>query len=242
VTHSQPVLALARECGQHLIRRAQPAAGGLGWKNGRAAHAPLAGFSHGAAGIAYGLLALAAATGDETYCEVAQAGIAYERSVFSAEHQNWPILRESADGEFDRYRATWCHGAAGIGLARLAGLEYWQDAAVPDEIEVALRTTLDRGFGLNHSLCHGDLGNLELLLGLSRLRPNASHHDRLNHHAAMALDSIEKHGYLPGTPLGVETPGLMTGLAGIGYQLLRLAQPDSVPAVLMLAPPFDHRI
>ncbi len=34
------------------------------------------------------------------------------------------------------------------------------------------------------------------------------------------------------TPLAVETPGLMTGLAGIGYQLLRLADPASVPSVL----------
>jgi lantibiotic modifying enzyme len=29
----------------------------------------------------------------------------------------------------------------------------------------------------------------------------------------------------------------MTGLAGIGYELLRLAEPDKVPSVLTLAPP-----
>jgi lantibiotic modifying enzyme len=29
----------------------------------------------------------------------------------------------------------------------------------------------------------------------------------------------------------------MTGLAGIGYQLLRLAHPTRIPAVLTLAPP-----
>jgi lantibiotic modifying enzyme len=65
----------------------------------------------------------------------------------------------------------------------------------------------------------------------------------LNNYAARALSSIEQQGYVPGTPLGVQTPGLMTGLAGIGYQLLRLAEPESVPAVLLLAPPFqpgDH--
>jgi len=31
--------------------------------------------------------------------------------------------------------------------------------------------------------------------------------------------------------------GLMTGLAGIGYGLLRLANPDRVPSVLVLEPP-----
>jgi lantibiotic modifying enzyme len=29
----------------------------------------------------------------------------------------------------------------------------------------------------------------------------------------------------------------MVGLSGIGYQLLRLAEPDRVPSVLLLAPP-----
>ena len=35
----------------------------------------------------------------------------------------------------------------------------------------------------------------------------------------------------------VTGPGLMTGIAGIGYQLLRLAEPGRVPSVLTLAPP-----
>jgi lantibiotic modifying enzyme len=30
---------------------------------------------------------------------------------------------------------------------------------------------------------------------------------------------------------------LMTGLAGIGYELLRLAKPERVPSVLSLDPP-----
>ena len=35
----------------------------------------------------------------------------------------------------------------------------------------------------------------------------------------------------------VESPGLMTGLAGIGYGLLRLAEPTRMPSVLVLEPP-----
>jgi lantibiotic modifying enzyme len=58
--------------------------------------------------------------------------------------------------------------------------------------------------------------------------------DRL---AAGVLESIERDGWRCASPLGVESPGLMTGLAGIGYGLLRLAEPARVPAVLVLAPP-----
>jgi lantibiotic modifying enzyme len=37
--------------------------------------------------------------------------------------------------------------------------------------------------------------------------------------------------------VAIDSPGLMNGLAGIGYALLRLAEPERVPSVLTLAPP-----
>jgi lantibiotic modifying enzyme len=42
---------------------------------------------------------------------------------------------------------------------------------------------------------------------------------------------------LCGVPNGVETPGLMTGITGIGYELLRLAAPTQVPSLLIMEPP-----
>jgi len=55
----------------------------------------------------------------------------------------------------------------------------------------------------------------------------------------MILESINDNGWVTGVPLGTETPGLMTGLAGIGYELLRLAAPEKVPSVLLIEPPFS---
>jgi lantibiotic modifying enzyme len=37
------------------------------------------------------------------------------------------------------------------------------------------------------------------------------------------------------TPAGAFKPGLFRGIAGIGYQLLRIAAPDRVPSVLLWA-------
>jgi lantibiotic modifying enzyme len=51
------------------------------------------------------------------------------------------------------------------------------------------------------------------------------------------LKGIEKRGWISGTPRGLESPGLLTGISGIGYQCLRLARPNLVPSVLMLAAP-----
>jgi lantibiotic modifying enzyme len=38
-----------------------------------------------------------------------------------------------------------------------------------------------------------------------------------------------------GIPNGGETPALLTGLAGIGHFYLRLADPETVPSVLILS-------
>ncbi len=54
---------------------------------------------------------------------------------------------------------------------------------------------------------------------------------------AKILESADQNGWLCGLPLAVETPGLMTGLSGVGGGLLRAAKPRRVPSVLTLDPP-----
>lgn len=139
------------------------------------------------------------------------------------------------------FPVTWCHGAAGIGLARLAALKYRDDEQMRQEISIALATTITGGFGHNQSLCHGDLGNLETLLTATQVLAEPYYDSELKRLTALVFNGIQKHGWVTGVPMGIETPGLMTGLAGIGYQLLRLAEPMCIPSVLSLAPPHVDR-
>jgi lantibiotic modifying enzyme len=240
---SDRALQVASACGDHLVASAQPAPAGdpraegsLGWVIPRLGPRPLAGFAHGAAGIARALLELAAVSGNERYREAARQAIDYERSLYSPEAQNWPDLRQ-ADSDPRLFMAAWCHGAAGIGLARLRALPHLDDPRLGDEIHTALHTTLAGGFGQTHCLCHGDVGNLDLLLEASRVLNEGAWRAQVDRLAAMVLDSIDRDGWKCAGPEGVEMPGLMLGLAGIGYQMLRLAEPDRVPSVLVLAPP-----
>ena len=108
---------------------------------------------------------------------------------------------------------------------------------IKQEIDVAINTVLKNGFGSNHSLCHGDLGNLDFLLCASEKLASASLHNQVQNIASVILDNIDKHGWLSGMPFSVETPGLMTGIAGIGYQLLRLAEPKIVASITSLENP-----
>ena len=136
---------------------------------------------------------------------------------------------------------AWCHGAPGIGIGRLR-CRSLNDPVIDEEIEAALRTTLAKGFGANHSLCHGDLGNLDLMLEAARVWPESTWGKEAEHFAACILSRIKRDGWLCGNPLVVESPGLMTGIAGIGYGLLRCAEPANVPSLLSLAPPIPSRL
>ncbi|UUU37070.1 type 2 lanthipeptide synthetase LanM family protein [Streptomyces sp. CA-210063] len=248
VRPSPRTLDVAIRCGERLLATAQPVHRGIAWTT-LDDQPPLGGFSHGTAGITLSLLRLAARSGDNRFHQAALSALDYDRSLFVPDLNNWADLRvfpprsieadpfDPAAGPPRKSMVAWCHGAPGIGLARLAALDLLADATVREEIDIALSATEQYGFDMGHSLCHGALGNLELLLTATRILDRSEDHDALERATASVVASIEADGFLTGVPLGVETPGLMTGLAGIGYELLRLAEPDKVPSLLLLAPP-----
>ena len=237
---SQPALEVAAACGERLLATARPYGAGLAWLTRVASDTPQTGFSHGAAGIGLALLRLGTATGDARFTDAGRAAFAWEREAF------WPELERLLDAGGDiplplesTVAMAWCYGAPGVGLARLAALPHLPVAdrpAAAAELERSVGLTLERGFGRNHCLCHGDLGNLDLLLAADlaaagELSPPA------RQRAQEVLASIERDGWICGTRGAVESPALMNGLAGIGYGLLRLAAPARVPSVLALEPP-----
>lgn len=239
IAPSNQILNTAIQCGNWLVTNAEVQERGVGWPNPVFGKKVLTGFSHGVAGIAWALMELAELTGHEHFRKTAISAIDYERSLFSHKEGNWPDLRDlvNQNSKQDCFSTTWCHGAPGIGLSRLYILRYLDDKEIYPEIDAALRNTLSQGFFENNSLCHGDLGNLELLVQAREKLNNKKWNSCVNDITAKIFNSIENNGWLCGNPLKVEAPGLMTGIAGIGFGLLRLAEPSRVPSVIMLEPP-----
>ncbi len=242
---SESILAAAVQCGDHLLSHALSMPQGIAWSPTQE-DPPLAGLSHGNAGVALNLLRLAAACKEERFRQAAFEALAYERSLYSSEKRNWKDLRilpPALDtGKSERYMTAWCHGAVGVGLARLASLPYHDDAAIREEIEAAIQTTFAEGFGKNHSLCHGDMSSLEFLFSAAQLFPDTCPREKVEALQASILDSMKNHGWRSGVPMSIETPGLMVGLAGTGYALLRQIDPERIPSVLVLDPPMRERI
>src|SRR4051812_673569 len=240
ISPSDKTLAAAIQCGDRLIAKAQAVEGGAGWflKNIETVK-PITGFAHGASGIAWALLALAARTGNAKYRDTALEAIAYEHGQFSPAAGNWA---ENAPGSEQPGKETgpsmaWCYGAPGIGLARVAAINNIDHPKVREDLDRAIRATVKQGPGLNHSLCHGDLGNLDFLLQAAEVTGSQELLQKVDELANQIIASMKKYGWLCGVPLSVESPALMNGLAGICYGLLRIAAPDRVASVLTLSPP-----
>lgn len=235
VTSDAVLLALARDIGDHLIVRATIDEHGLAWHSLPRAR-PLAGLSHGGSGIALALSRLGRLTNDSRYLGAASDACRYERTFFSAPLGTWEDRRDAnAIGSMN----AWCHGAPGIALARLELLHHVapHDVALTLDLARALHAVRTLPASDNHSICHGALGNLAALYEAGRRRGDADSASLAERWLGVVLADVRARGPRCGTPDGIEAPGLMTGLSGIGYQLLRCAAPDRVPCVLTAAAP-----
>lgn len=235
VTETATVLEKAIACGQHLLtHQLSHVSASKAWQT--SGETPLTGFSHGAAGISYALLRLYAVTQDRNYLNAALEGIEYERSVFSKIDANWPDLRGSRQIGQPIFLTQWCHGAAGIGLGRLGSLEITNISEIESEIEIALQTTLRHALQVTDCICCGNMGRVEVLLVGAQRCSRSDWYQAAFQNASKVMDRAKRTGayqLFPNLPNSVFNPGFFQGTAGIGYQLLRLAQPEQFPSILL---------
>ncbi|HEY4244443.1 MAG TPA: type 2 lanthipeptide synthetase LanM family protein [Kofleriaceae bacterium] len=205
-----------------LERTAIASDAGLAWPC-PAVPRPLLGFSHGTAGIAYALDRLAAFDPAlaSRCAALADGARRYERAHFDAARGNWPDLRVPEG----RNVVTWCHGAPGVVLSMLA--------SPGAELDTAIATTLAAP-QLTHSLCHGVAGNLAIVAHAAHRLGRADWRAAVEARLPALLAAIASPaGPQLDAAFAPSAPGLMTGLAGVGYGLLSIAAP-STPCLLAL--------
>lgn len=207
----------------------------------------LCGLGHGASGPALALEALGRLDPDPRWAAAAVAARRYERAWYSPAAGTWADLREGVS-----YPHMWCHGSIGVAAERLAAVM----AGTSDPMAAAdlagglagaraaasglvdVPTGPGAGHAINGSQCHG-------LGGMSDLFVDAALAEGDRGGAWLVLarrcteqmrrDARRVDGWRTGVfPSGESTPGLMLGLSGIGWALLRVASPESVPSAWRL--------
>ena len=220
-------------CGEHLLQHRSASRQGLrAWKTVR--EEMLTGFSHGAAGIAYALLKLYEATGKSSFREAALEAEAYETSVFMPEVSNWPDFRNPPTEQGYGHMTTWCHGAAGIALSRLAGLPILDTPQVRQDISHGLQATRLAGTQGRDILCCGAMGRVEVFLVAARELGDPAYLDEARKMASSVLRRSRQEGkYALGWKQAPFLASFHQGMSGIGYEFLHLAAPKSLPSLLM---------
>lgn len=243
----EQTLSLARVAAERLaVAGRQVRSGGIAWRSPRERQRlPLTGFAHGTAGVAWALLELAnQLTGDsgrDALTALAERAFRYEDGLFQPTENNWPDLRHyptwrTVDLRQPPCQVAWCHGAAGIALARLHAAASTGSAGHAVVARIATHTTAIasqrlqqhgvRGAPESAGLCHG-LAGYRVVLGAA---PTTSPTDLERIDSAMRTSA----GNLL-TGRGVD-PGLMCGRAGIALCLLPLVR-DSALTVMLGGPP-----
>lgn len=227
VNRSEEALTAACRCGDHLLRN-EPASGLANgpWVGAGLGPKPLTGMSHGASGYALAFARLFEATAIERYASAADSCLDYEKRHFSQERLNWPDFRNRGNNK-ESWTCQWCHGAAGIGLARLSLMQSSRSSRRYDssaaEMDSALRCVDRRWSGEDNSLCCGNLGNIEFILEAA----NVLGRPEIGSDALRKLRSVARTRQSAPYALG-----LFRGLAGVGYTMLRRLN-DKLPNVLV---------
>lgn len=176
---------------------------GIGWKP-ESGEIPLGGTAHGNAGILMPVLALWEFTKKREYEILAEKIWEYEESLYREEKGNW--IDRGKDKEEGEDTVAWCHGAAGILLARLWCYQRvtdrkWKER-LKNDIERAYRKTEKYWKRDSWSLCHGTGGNLWILDIADRV---------LGKEQKNRMD-MDEFRLLPQERLN---PGIMSGYGGI---------------------------
>lgn len=219
----------AKACADHLMARSQEMSeGGIGWLSVQHNHA-LTGYSHGNAGIAAVLSSLYRITRDPSLLDVIEKALQFERNYYSPHEKNWQTPGR------DHASIAWCHGAPGILLSRLRLKDNgYHDAYIEEEIKTALETTLNQGFGNNRSYCHGDFGQLEILMHANQTLEDIDLTPYIISVQHQLAHFMEEKMWNYGVVRGTESKGLMVGLAGYGMGSLKQFDPQGIPNILSL--------
>jgi lantibiotic modifying enzyme len=222
----------------HISKGAQLTEYGATW-NGKNFKS-LVGFAHGNAGFILALSKYYNVTKNEEALELIEKALNYNKHFYSSVSFKWLDLRSEIPSEAD---ATWCHGAAGIILSYIKSSKLLNRDLTSPYIVVAFNDIIQNGMSGQDCLCHGSLGNYEVLVSMAELLKN----DELKNVVRNELYKkvISMSGRHENWITGLNNQqysliGLFLGLSGISYNIMRVFWQDDVPSVLTLDSPIFH--
>lgn len=200
------------------------------WETGQA-RARLGGFSHGATGIGWALARAAAVLDDAALAGAARRALRFDDTLFDSDRKRWLDARPESLAQGQLFPVHWCHGAAGISMARACAADILGDEPLREHARTAAHITATSPLPTDDSLCHGTLGNL---LSIECAANSATACAEFSAFRSAIGHRLSGSTLKCGMPDGITTVrGLMLGTAGFVYALSKQVD-RSIPNVLWL--------
>lgn len=220
---------------QHLLKSAIRTSKGITWQSKK--FKKLVGFAHGNAGFLYSLSKYYGTFGyTNNDIEFLKGIIHYNDSYFSNYQYGWKDLRYR---EETIAAPSWCHGSSGI---LLAYLEAQNQLSLKFDIDwnKISNAIIQSGFkSSSHCLCHGMLGNAEVLIAVGDYtnNPNLKVFVKEKILYEMQKNQNEFNWRTGFTNGKFALNGLFLGTSGIAYNLLKIFVNQNLPSLLVLQSP-----
>lgn len=230
---------LAAACAEKLVKSATDTPlGGKAWRGVEAL--PLSGLSHGASGIVLALAQLYRILGDDSLVKMADEGIRFENQLLNSDSTNWKDLRGKTDwsaaAKIQESQSSWCHGAPGILLSRLAWTQLSPEMFpwTPQLDHALHHLSHSHSDGPDH-LCCGEMGRIHTLKRAAAILGETSYSNAASKRLEQLIErSVSRGGYrlLPGINDNMLHLGYFQGISGI---LHSIAEPIECGNALVLS-------
>lgn len=192
--------------------------------NPERAYLNYSGYAHGLSSLIVLLYKVYKYTNDLDVLSLFKKLLNYDRETFfDSTELDW--YRAVDDKQFSK---GWCHGSPGILLGRIQLKKMgYIDQYIDEEINYLKNNLINKCFGNNLSYCHGDAGNISILLlleGNENLRKI-----NIKKYCEEVIRDWEKMK----KPVQ-KLDGLMAGFGGMIFSVLNLSTEDKIPTFISL--------
>jgi len=215
--------------GQRLIDRAIPAGNNMiTWRS--RSFDMWGGWGHGNASLSYALFNLHHYTDNQQFYDLAIKALQYDQALYDKKTGYW---RKTLDIAGDMH-GGWASGTAGIGLSRYLISKYYSNEFMSYELSIIkdkLEMELEHYFEIDHSVCSGFLGILEIYQMLYGNNNTAEMWLNRYFSEIQSLNDIRTGGW----PKNQFINGLYYGAAGVGYSCVKFKYKDiNIPSLLWI--------
>jgi hypothetical protein len=220
---------------------------GIFWDENLNAKMPLCGLAHGNSGIGLILIEVGNFFRNKALTEIGKSALKYENHFYNPKQENWEDLRLvelfDKNPEFinqliknnnltlfntTHYMSAWCHGAIGIGLARLNLFSSSLNKSYLKEIYNVISLTeslLTNSTYYTSTICHGSLGNSLFLLHAYNILNKKKYLQNAQAFCNSSIQEFRKKGFYQSGFMSSgskEDMSLFNGVAGICYHYINV--------------------